>query len=412
MIQSRIYLLVIYLVQGVLQVFRLFSPNNKLKKFIEGRDETFPKLSQLSQINTKRYWFHCASLGEFEQAKPIIEGIKSREPDSKIVLSFFSPSGYEQKKNYNQAEAVFYLPLDTPSNARRLIELIKPYKVIFIKYEIWYFLLSELHNNKIDTYLVSATFRQQQFIFSFWGKWLFAVLKYYNKILVQDKNSLLLLQKHGLNNVIKTGDTRFDRVLNTKNQVQNNPKIDEFKQRAKILILGSSWEKEENELLSYLRNKTDFDFKIIIAPHSISEKRVNEIQQKFKDFTPICYTEFTYNTKSRILILNTIGHLANAYYYADYAFVGGGFTGALHNVLEPLVFGVPVICGSNISKFPEASQARQAGVLFTINENEFSQTFNNLKHVSDNAREELRNKCYKFILQNAGASDSTLQFLN
>ena len=393
----HLYFITIKLVEWLLPIFVLLINKPKLKLFIEGRKQTLkhPNL----YTHQKRYWFHCASLGEFEQARPVIESLKQKDPTISIVVTFFSPSGYELRKDYALADAVFYLPLDTPDNAIKIINKIKPTKVVFVKYEIWYFLLKALFKQGIPVYLISANFRSNQRIFGFFGNWLFRLLPQFKHIFLQNQVAYDLLKSKGLQNISISGDTRFDRVIDNAQQVKKNETIETFKANQPLLILGSSWPKEEAILFEYLTANPKPAFKIIIAPHDISPNHIEELQNKFNKFKPQLYTHQDASTTESILILNTIGHLASAYYYANMAFIGGGFTGQLHNILEPLSFGVPVMAGPIHTKFPEADLATLKGVFFNVsNATEFEIA---IQKIMTN---DLKNKAIDFINSSSGAT--------
>ncbi len=406
-----LYFLFVKKVELLLPIVAFFSWNKKLKLFVEGRKDLFARI-KLSD-NPNRYWFHCASLGEFEQAKPVIELLKEKNPETSIVISFFSPSGYEQRKDYELAEYVFYLPLDTPANAEKLVALIKPKAVLFVKYEIWYFCLKSLFKHKIPVYLISANFRKEQGIFSIWGKWLFNLLPQYTQIFVQNKTTFELLKRKGLTNITMSGDTRYDRVIQNAENIKENEIIASFKGVAPLLILGSSWPAEEDILDRYLERilkdklkpveNIKQHYKIIIAPHDISERHIKSIMEKFNLHEPFLYTGKQPYPNSNLMIMNTIGHLASAYYYADVAFVGGGFTGQLHNILEPLSFGVPVITGPVHTKFPEAQMAKNSGVLFETTD---ASSFNNNLNIIEQNR--LNDKARLFIGNHSGATAMVL----
>jgi len=393
----HLYFITIKLVDWLLPFFVSLLNKPKLILFVKGRKQTLNTPDLPAHPN--RYWFHCASLGEFEQARPVIESLKQKDPTTSIVITFFSPSGYEPRKDYPLADAVLYLPLDTPGNAKKIIAKIKPTKVVFVKYEIWYFLLKALFNQGIPVYLISANFRSNQKIFSIFGQWLFQLLPHYKHIFLQNKTAFDLLQSKGLKNISISGDTRFDRVIDNAKQVKSNSVLETFIANQPLLILGSSWPKEEAILLEYLEANPTPTFKIIIAPHDISVSHVDEILNKFKSYQPQLYTNYDANKTESLLILNTIGHLASAYYYANMAFIGGGFTGQLHNILEPLSFGVPVMAGPIHSKFPEADLASKSGVFFNIaNTREFEIA---LQKILSN---DLKNKALDFINSSSGAT--------
>lgn len=399
-----LYLLGVKIIQAILPIVVLWIKNEKFRAFVDGRKLKFKPLEKVEN----RIWFHCASLGEFEQARSLIEMIKKGNNESSIVISFFSPSGYIPKKDYPLADLVFYLPIDTPENAKSIIEKIKPTIVIFVKYEIWYFHLKLLFKQNIPVFLISATFRQNQYIFSLFGKWLFNLLPQYNAVFLQDNKSYHLLENKGLKNIFLTGDTRFDRVLENAKNVNENLKIAQFKSDSFLLVLGSSWAQEEEILYNSLPALYHLNFKVLIAPHDISEDHLQKIENQFKEYGISRYTQND-NTNNKLLILDTIGHLASAYYYANLALIGGGFTGALHNILEPLAFGVPVVCGSKFDKFPEAKLAREAKVLFPIilteDNNDLLQNYiSQLMPIKSIENRKLYFKCKKFITENAGAT--------
>jgi 3-deoxy-D-manno-octulosonic-acid transferase len=379
--------------------------NPKIKLFAEGRIN--PNDIDLPQKTGLRYWFHCASLGEFEQAKPIIEKLKHRDNNCSVIVTFFSPSGYQYAKKYSLVDAILYLPLDTPKNAKQIIQKINPDSVFLIKYELWYHLLNTLFEKKIPTYLVSAVFRDKQFMFSALGGFIFKLLPRFEMIFLQDKKSYDLLKSKGLNKILLSGDTRYDRVKSNKQNAKPNDFLAHFKKNHQLLILGSSWAEEETLLYQYLTKHSNFDFKIIVAPHDISAQHIKEIMENFKAFSPVLYTEFNIQAStSNLLILNTIGHLSSAYFYADIAFIGGGFGRGLHNILEPLAFDVPVIFGPNTTKYPEANLAINAQVGFQISDfSSFENTLNNL--ISSRAF----GKQSDFIASNAGASDKILKYI-
>jgi 3-deoxy-D-manno-octulosonic-acid transferase len=392
-----LYLVVVKIVSFLLPLAALFSKSGKISDFINGRRKPYPLLP--AKIS-KRYWFHCASLGEFEQARPVMEQLKSSDPGSSIVITFFSPSGYNQKKDFPLADAVIYLPLDTPSNARKLIHYLQPDAAIFVKYEIWYFHLKALFDQKIPVYLISASFRSKQFLFSAAGRWLFKLLPKYHSIFLQDQKSYELLKKKGLKNIIVSGDTRYDRVKQNALNVTQNAVIKTFKASHPLLIMGSSWPEEEDILLHYLETNPESPLRIVIAPHDISQGHIDDINKKFKKYRPTLYTDKVQRFDSQILVLNTIGHLASAYTYADLAFVGGAFGKGLHNILEPLAFGAPVIFGPHYAKYPEAYKAIEHQVGISIkDQEEFAKALDLF------SRHENVSKCIDFINQYGGATD-------
>ncbi len=299
-------------------------------------------------------WVHAASLGEFEQGRPIIEKIKAQHPEYKILLTFFSPSGYEVRKSYPMADIVCYLPMDTLINAHRFIKMAKPKMAIFIKYEFWANYLRELHHNNIPTYVVSAIFRKEQAFFKWYGHWYRGLLRNFTIIFVQDQNSKDLLAKYNINNVLISGDTRFDRVNEIAQNPKNIPYLPEFVDDRKVLIAGSSWEKDEDLFIEYFNQRKDL--KLIIAPHIISDEHIFEICNKLQ--RPFMrYSEVNASTDMKKLdcvVIDAIGFLSSVYRYGHIAYIGGGFGVGIHNTLEAAVYGMPVIFGPNYERFREA----------------------------------------------------------
>lgn len=376
----------------------------KLRELVKGRYASIP-LTSLAKTS-KRYWFHCASLGEFEQARPLMERVK--EEGGSVVLTFFSPSGYRMRYDYALADKVMYLPSDTPRNANRLIDYLQPDVAVFIKYELWYFHLAELMKRRIPVYLVSAVFRESQFLFGPFGKWLYKLLPGFAGIFVQDANSFDILEKKGLKNIELNGDTRYDRVKHNALRARENLRIAAFKGNARLLILGSSWQAEEELLDRLLQMEEWKDLKILIAPHETGEERIREIEKRFARLRTVRFTGSGEVKDADIMILNTVGHLASSYCYADVAFVGGAFGKGLHNILEPLAFGVPVIFGPETSKHPEAALAEESRVALRISD---ADGLGRALHawVYEEESDVIRARCIDFINWNAGATERVLK---
>lgn len=361
---SFIYNIGIYLLYLVIYITSFF--NSKAKQWINGRKNVFKKISDFDNKGKKTVWVHCSSLGEFEQGRPIIDKIKSQNPDWKIVISFFSPSGYEIRKNYNNADLVTYLPLDTARNAKKFISLINPDIVYFIKYEHWYHYLKTLNKINIPVYLVAANFRSDQLFFKSYGTWYKNVLKLYSKIFVQEESSVKLLEKFDIKNVVISGDTRFDRVYENSLNAVDFPKVRAFKNDKFVIIAGSTWEQDENILIEYI-NKSNKDLKFIIAPHVISESNIKRIEAQIK-VSSIRYStvEESDALDYTVLIIDNIGMLSSLYQYGDIAYIGGGFNAGIHNTLEAVTFGLPVIFGPKYQKFREAIELIEKELGFSI----------------------------------------------
>ena len=339
--------------------------NKKAAELIEGQKLTFKSLQNLPKNGNKRIWFHCASLGEFEQAKPVIEKIKDRNPDVFIAITFFSPSGYSIAKSYLLADWVGYLPKDTPRNAEKFFGLLQPSIAVFVKYEIWPFYLKHIQA-KIPTFLISAKFYKGGVLNPFVKSLYWPILNGFTKIFLQDPNSFNLLKNQNLSNIELSGDTRVERVLSLKNTFFDSNLFDSFKRDSKLLILGSSWEKEENLLLETLP-KLPETYKVIIVPHDVN--RSKQIKNKFSAYNSELFSEFRMGKVewTRVLIIDSIGILSKLYRMADIAFVGGGYSNALHNIFEPAVYGVPVLYGPNSQKYPEGELFEKQGIGFRIN---------------------------------------------
>jgi 3-deoxy-D-manno-octulosonic-acid transferase len=313
--------------------------------------------AQLKKLSgQKKIWVHCASLGEFEQGRPLMESIKKQHPEYKIILTFFSPSGYEVSKSYEGADCVFYLPYDSPSNAKTFLDLVGPDKIIFIKYEFWVNYLNEIRKRNIECYLVSAVFKDHHPFFKWYGKIFINSLSAFKTLFVQDKNSLQLLRSINITNAEICGDTRFDRVLEIKNKFSPIPEIEKFKGNNKLIIAGSTWPSDEDLVLETFKELNLSDTKLIIVPHDIEENLLKETISKLNE-RQLTYSLFTgaRDDKAQVLVLNTMGLLSKSYYYANQAYIGGGFDSGIHNCLEPAVYGIPVtFYGNDFQKYNEA----------------------------------------------------------
>lgn len=332
----------------------LFTPfNPKVRLWFRGQRQCWDFLER-KVIRGERYiWIHCASLGEFEQGRPVIEAIKKDKPWYKVVLTFFSPSGYEIRKEWPLADVICYLPADTPSNARRFISLVNPEKVIFVKYEFWNNYITELNSRKIPLFLISGIFRPGQHFFMWYGGFFRSILRKFTRIYVQDKASMELLGAAGLDNYSFAGDTRFDRVLQIASEGRVIPQIESFRGRERIFLAGSSWKPDEDIIIRYI-NKYPGKLKWIFAPHEIGEENISRLERmltvpavRFSAYTPEA-------ASARVMIIDNIGMLSSAYRYAFLAEVGGGFGKGIHNVLEAACWGVPVVFGPEHKKFREA----------------------------------------------------------
>jgi 3-deoxy-D-manno-octulosonic-acid transferase len=354
--------------------------NPKAKKWVDGRIGVFDSLKKFRSDfpKDKVIWFHCASLGEFEQGRALIEKIREKKSDYKIVLSFFSPSGYEFRKDYEKVDFVCYLPSDTPTNARRFVEILKPEKVFFIKYEYWFNYIDALCQNKIPLYVVSAIFRPNQIFFQKFGFWFGGQLKKITSFFAQNAETVSLLQSIGVQSVFLSGDTRFDRVIDIVNNPLSFSALGQL-DKNKTLIIGSSWEADESLISKALSNIPELT--LIVAPHEVNKARINEIKNIFHSKKPILLSQINEtNIKAyELIIVDSIGKLSSIYQYGFLAYIGGGFGKGIHNILEAACWGMPIVFGPNYRKFYEAMTLEKLGAAFSIqNSDDFSDVVNML----------------------------------
>ena len=357
------YNLLIYLYLLGVAIYSLFD--KKVRKMWRGEREAFSVLKSKVDPKAQYVWFHAASLGEFEQGRPLMEHLRRDHPEYKILLTFFSPSGYEVRKNYEGADIICYLPLDTAVNAIRFLRLVRPVMAFFIKYEFWYNYMHILRHRKVPVYSVSCIFRPEQVFFRWYGREYSHVLRCVTHFYVQNEESALLLASLKLKNTTVVGDTRFDRVLQIKEAAKHLPIAAEFSKGHKVFVAGSSWPPDEDVFIDYF-NKHE-DWRVIIAPHVIGEDHLRQIRSKLKMPT-VMYTETTPEeaAQARCLIINCFGLLSSIYQYGQVAYVGGGFGVGIHNVLEAAVWGMPVLFGPNNQRFQEARGLIDAGGGFEI----------------------------------------------
>ncbi len=405
-----LYNIAINTAERILPVSGWFS--DKMKLFISGRKNVLSRLREEISPADKTIWFHAASLGEYEQAVPVIERVKELFPQKKIIITFFSPSGYEVKKNKSLGDITVYLPLDTAKNVRDFLDIVHPEWALFIKYEFWPNYLRGLRNRNIKTLLISGAFREEQAFFKPYGSWMPSYLKTFDHFFVQNQKSIALLNKIGFKNVTLSGDTRFDRVSQQINYNNHLDFIEEFKGDNLCVVAGSTWPEDEELLLDYINNAPEGQ-KFIIAPHTIKEAKIEKLQQNLKQKTLLFSEKQNKNLSAyNVLIIDTIGLLTKIYSAADIAYVGGaaGTTG-LHNILEPATFGLPIIIGKNYSKFPEAQQLRQLAGLFSVADKEELEQIM-LKLVKD---KEFRRKTGMisghFVNRNTGATSMIVDYI-
>ncbi len=385
--------------------------NAKAKEWIAGRMDWQKRLIGSVDPQKETVWFHCASLGEFEQGRPVIEKYKTAHPGCQIVLTFFSPSGYSIRKDYEQADVVAYLPLDTPSNARKFIEIINPEKAVFVKYEYWYHFIKQLQCKSIPVYIISAIFRDDQVFFRRWGGWYRKLLAGLTHIFVQDENSRELLAGINITNVTVLGDTRFDRVAEIASKAEEIKLIKDFTNNNSITVIaGSTWPGDEQLLISFINNDQGAT-KYIIAPHEVDGQHISEIEKKL-DKSSVRYTRFTSAAElndEKVLIIDCIGILSSAYRYGDVAYIGGGFGVGIHNILEAATYGIPVIFGPNYSKFREARDLIALKGAFPVNDyDEFEKLLTGILRNPKKIKE-AGSACFNYVNSNIGSSGKIVE---
>ena len=399
----------------LVSLFALF--NTKAKLFVTGRKSWLENINRKIDSRQKHVWFHFASLGEFEQGRPVLEKLISTYPAKKVIVTFFSPSGYEIRKNYPLAEGVFYLPLDTPRNAKLFIEAINPEIAVFTKYEFWFHYFKELNSRQVPLFLISGIFRPGQAFFKPYGSFNRRTLKYVTHFFVQNEESVQLLNSINIQDVSLTGDTRFDRVAENAANSRDLQLIEKFANQTKVLVAGSTW--PEDEQLLALWAKEYPNWKIIIAPHEIHESHLADIEKLFpsaitysqllkkeeQQKTIICGAD---NITDQLLIIDNIGLLSSLYKYGDIAYIGGGFGAGIHNTLEAAAFGLPILIGPKYQKFQEAKDLINIGAAISVkNTEELTQAFETL---SEN--KEAQQKSAAYVHENKGATELILTSLS
>lgn len=378
---------------------------------IDGRKNWKEKLVKGIDPKSNYVWFHCSSLGEFEQGRPLIEAYNASHPDKKIVLTFFSPSGYEIRKNYANADIILYLPFDEKRNVDFFLNTIKPEEAFFIKYDYWFWFLNGLKKREIPIYLVSAIFRNNQLFFKWYGGWYRNMLTQFTHIFVQTDNSVKLLNSKGFKNVIKAGDTRFDRVTSLPSTKFNDPLLDAFSKDSDVVVCGSTWPPDEEFISQYIKEfSEDKPVKFIIAPHEIHNKHVQQIMT-YLDGVSVCrYTSATAKeaATSKVLIIDTIGKLSYVYRYGMLSYIGGGFGVGIHNTLEAAVYKLPVIFGPNYQKFNEACDLIAVNAAFSIKDySGLTSVFNTFLNHTEKTKE-VGDIAGDYVRQHAGATQIIL----
>ena len=405
-----LYNLLVHFLAALLPLPALFS--SKLKLFVQGRKAVWNTLNSKLRASDKTIWFHAASLGEYEQGLPVIEAIKVKYPQHKIVITFFSPSGYEVRKNNTIADVTVYLPLDTEANAKRFIETIHPELVFFIKYEYWPNYLNVLKNSEIPTYLISGIFRPNQAFFKFYGSFYRNALHAFHHFFVQNESSKKLLQSIGFTQCTVSGDTRFDRVLGLLERDNQLDFVADFKNKQTTIVAGSTWPNDEELLISFI-NQAPSDLKFIIAPHNIKAEQIASLQQRLQKPT-VLFSEKEGKDLATfaVFIIDTIGILTKIYSYADIAYVGGGFGHpGVHNVLEPATFGIPIVVGPNYTHFAEATALVDLGGCISIQNTTACEEALNRWIQNKDERYEKGHICATFVQMNKGATATIINYI-
>lgn len=445
-----LYNLIVYLGQFFLLLASPFSA--KIRAWRDGRKDLLRHVEGKMDSSKKHVWFHFASLGEFEQGRSVLEAFKKKYPEKPLVATFFSPSGYNVRKNYSEVDHVFYLPADTPANARRFVRAVNPELVFFVKYEFWHNHFKEIKRHGSQLYLISAIFRPDQFFFKWYGRANRKTLRMVDHYFVQNQESAQLLQGIGIHQISLTGDTRFDRVVGLSAKERNLQIVAQFVRGSKVVVAGSTWRPDEELLLSLLQIYPEW--KIIIAPHQITPQRIKEIATHFADHIlysvwngysrPIEGLQKVYDMGKdqemgttgsekfdeasfkisgsdideqltermpKVLIIDNIGMLSSIYGYADVAYIGGGFGEGIHNVLEAATYGVPVLFGPNYQKFQEAKDLIQAKAAFSVeNIHDVVNVFDHLQN--NDERNEIGKRAYGYVQQHAGATEKILTYVS
>lgn len=404
-----LYTLSIRLYFFLARIYSLF--NTKAKAFIQGRRHAFRDLKSFSDNNESPVlWFHAASLGEFEQGLTVMEAFKKTNPEYRIAVTFFSPSGYELRKGHAVIDFCCYLPMDSKSSASKFLDILKPEKVFFIKYEFWFHYLNQAKKRNIPTYCISARFTENHIFFKWYGDFQRRILGLFDHIFVQNEQSLKLLESINLNQASISGDTRFDRVRKTLSNPESYPEIAQFKGDSLLCIIGSAWASDMQVLKGFI-NKSPDHLKLILAPHMVDEAHVNQVTEGLKVEIGR-YTKGDFQT-AKVLVLDTIGMLSNVYQYGDFAYIGGAMGPGLHNILEAVTFGLPVVYGNKgLDKFPESSELQERGGSFSIaNEAEATNILNKLLK-DENFRTNTSEICRRYIEEKSGATERIMNFFN
>ncbi|HEX8377079.1 MAG TPA: glycosyltransferase N-terminal domain-containing protein [Pedobacter sp.] len=400
-----LYNLGINLYHLLIKVNQHFNPKARL--WVEGRKNIFEKISKEVDPHLPSIWFHFASLGEFEQGRPVLEQVRHSYPRYKLIVTFFSPSGYELRKNYKNADHIFYLPIDTKQNAIKFLQLINPTLAFFTKYEFWYHYFNELHKTGIPIVVISAIFRKSQPFFKWYGALNRSILGFVDHFFVQNEDSKVLLNGINLSNVTVSGDTRFDRVAENAAKPAEFDQVKAFCNGSNIFVAGSTWPDDEKLICNLFQQFPDWKF--VIAPHEIKEEKIASLIE-MAGTSVIRYSKLNVENDFQVLVIDNIGMLSSLYQYADVSYIGGGFGVGIHNTLEAAAFGLPVIFGPNYQKFREAKALINLDAGFSIsNVSELNSVMQSLKN--DQTRKQLGDTARQYVLQETGATETIMEYV-
>jgi 3-deoxy-D-manno-octulosonic-acid transferase len=407
-----LYNLLMIKVEIMLSILKLF--NLKIRKFVNERKNVIQILEKQISENEKYIWIHVASLGEYEQGLPVFEHIKSLYKNHKIVLSFFSSSGYNARKNNPISDITVYLPLDTSKNVKKFLDVIKPKMAFFVKYEFWPNYLKSLNKRNTPTYLISGVFRENHWFFKFYGFWMRKVLRSFTHFFVQNNSSKKILSKFNINNCSVMGDSRYDRVMELLNQNNEVPFLKDFKNNKLCIVAGSTWKEDDDLIINFINSNSSTNTCWIIVPHQINLKYIKELRNQIK-FNSILLSELNFESFHNInlIIVDSVGLLTKLYSYADISYVGGGMGKfGLHNTLEPAVYKIPIIVGQNFKNFPEVSELIDLNGIISVNNSDSFETEIIELIQSNDKRNKMGKINFEYIKSNLGASKKVISYLN
>jgi len=404
------YALFIHFYAFFIKIASFFS--EKAKLWHSGRKNVFPFLEEKCAGKENIIWFHCASLGEFEQGRPLMELLKEKQPSVKILLTFFSPSGYEIRKHYEGADYVFYLPADTPRHAKQFLNAVNPKSIFFVKYEFWYNYIHQAHKRNIPFYSVSCRFKADMFYFSWYGKWFCRQLAKISHFFTQDEYSAQLLYNEGITQATVCGDTRFDRVHQVVKKSKEMPFFADYCKNNFTIVAGSTWQPDEKILADLM---SSYSMRLIIAPHQIHEEHIHYIEKLFSDFSPIRYSQILKNNleqiDNKVVIIDSIGLLSSLYRYGDIAYVGGGFGAGIHNILEAAAYGKPIVFGHNHKKFNEAADLIRLQAAFAGKNSADIQKIVASLYADEFFRNEAGKQSLQYAEKNIGAAERVYELI-